>query len=121
MSWPTTATLKAVGLEHPVVGAFVVEIGVKFVFLSLRNQSCCCACGVVSLVNLVQCSLRKRRFSYRLEKFFVLYLCYYIKSYLSGEAITRGSASCLDMYTTAGRPTGSNATFLIISVDGECV
>lgn len=72
MPWPTTATLKAVGLEHPVVGAFVVEIGVKFVFLSLRNQSCCCACGVVLLVNLVQCSLRKLRFSYRLERFFVL-------------------------------------------------
>ena len=46
MPWPTTATLKAVGLEHPVVGAFVVEIGVKFVFPSLQNQSCCCACGI---------------------------------------------------------------------------
>ena len=46
MPWPTTATLKAVGLEHSVVGAFVVEIGVKFVFLSLQSQSCCCACAI---------------------------------------------------------------------------
>lgn len=46
MPWPTTTTLKAVGLEHSVVGAFVVETGVKFVFLSLQNRSCCCACGI---------------------------------------------------------------------------
>lgn len=121
MPWLTTATLKAVGSEHSTVGAFVVEIGVTFVFLSLQNQSCCCACGVVLLVNLVQCSLPKRRFSYRLERFFVLYLCYCLESCLSGEANTGGSASCLDMYTTAGRPTGSNAIILIISVDDECV